>query len=102
MFRGRVNVAHKHVNAEVGAVLPRFLATAGRCYLPGQNAHDRLLRPFQGNILRRLLTLDEYDDIRHYEIIFCGGPHRQQPYTRLEEREHLRRHHLPGTCTFAR
>ena len=30
-------------------------------------------RPIQGNILRRLLTPDEYDDIRHYEIIFVEG-----------------------------
>ena len=30
-------------------------------------------RPIQGNILRRLLTPDEYDDIRHYEIIWVEG-----------------------------
>jgi len=27
----------------------------------------------QGNVLRRLLTPDEYDDIRHYEILFVEG-----------------------------
>ena len=57
MFRG-VNVAHKYVNAEVGAALPRFLAPAGRCSLFGQQKRSRFVaspRPIQGNILRRLL-----------------------------------------------
>ena len=42
MFRG-VNVAHKYVNAEVGAALPRFLAPAGRCSLFGQQKRSRFV-----------------------------------------------------------
>ena len=50
MFRG-VNVAHKYVNAEVGAAMPRFLAPAGRCSLFGQQKRSRFVaspRPIQG------------------------------------------------------
>ena len=80
MFRG-VNVAHKYVNAEVGAALPRFLPRQARCSLfPfGQQKRSRFVASplpsiiLQGNVLRRLLTPDEYDDIRHYEILFVEG-----------------------------